>query len=135
MPTAQSGKDIYIQDGTGTGAIALGGQQSASLSVNGKTVDVTSRDSSGYREMLSGGGITSVDLSGNGIITDGTFVTDLLNRSIARTLNPYTITFSNGDKIAGSFQLTKFEAKGQHDGVQEYSLQLESSGSMTVTPV
>lgn len=133
--TATKGKDVYIMDGTGTGAVAIVGLRSTTITIDGETVDVTSRDDAGWRKLLAGAGIAKVSVKGEGIVDDGTQIDTLRARTIAQSLDAYTLVFGNGDKMAGAFQLAQFEQKGEYKGEQTASFSFESSGALTTTLV
>ena len=43
----------------------VAGMRTTQLSVNGEAVNITSKDSGGWRELLSGAGVRSVSVSGS----------------------------------------------------------------------
>ena len=55
---AQKGKEVLIKiwDGSDSYDI-IGGLRSSSITLNDESVDVTTKDSSGYRTLLAGGGV------------------------------------------------------------------------------
>jgi predicted secreted protein len=56
---AQNGTGIFVlMNGT-----QIGGQNSHSLTLNNKLIDITNKSSASYRELLAGQGTQSVDLS------------------------------------------------------------------------
>ena len=129
---AQPGRSLLLKAGTGTGALTIASLRTTSFTVNGETVDVTNKDSAGYRELLGTAGIVSASISGAGVLAGGTFDVMLINRSTARSLDLYTVTFGTGNSIAGSFQVTSYQSAGEYNGAQTYDVALESSGSFTV---
>lgn len=129
--TAQAGNNIYILDGTGTTAVAIAALRNTSIKISNKPVDTTNRDSGGWQELLSGAGITSVQVSGDGVITDGTIFATLGSRAIDRTSHAYTVDFGSGLTKVGNFILTDFEASGAFDKEQDYKLTLDSTGTIT----
>jgi TP901-1 family phage major tail protein len=129
--TAQKGKDMFILDGTGTGATAIAALQTVGLKINNKPIDTTNRDSNGWQELLDGGGITSVQFSGKGVITDGTIFSVLKTRMLDRSLHPYTLDYGSSLSLSGQFQVTSFQADATYDKEQTYTVQLDSSGTIT----
>jgi len=129
---AMLGRSFTLKVGVGGTAVAA--MRSTSFTVNGETVDVTTKDSAGMRELLATGGVSSMSISASGILSANAQATDFVAAAVARTLATYEITFDNGDKISGSFQVTSFQASGEYNGEQTYSISLESSGTLTVTP-
>ena len=61
---------LKIGDGAAPPAYAtVAGLRTTQLSVNGEAVNVTTKDSGGWRELLSGAGVRSVSVSAAGIFT------------------------------------------------------------------
>ena len=71
---AQKGKDILIKIGDGASPenfTTVAGIRTRTLSLNARTVDATDSDSTGqWRELLAGGGVKSMAVSGSGIFRD-----------------------------------------------------------------
>jgi TP901-1 family phage major tail protein len=128
--TAQPGLNIFILDGTGTAATAIAALRTTTLKIGNKPIDTTNRDSGGWQELLSGGGMTSIQVQGDGVITDGTIFATLGSRAIDRTAHLYTVDFGNALTKAGNFIITSFEAAGVFDKEQTYKLALDSSGTI-----
>jgi len=109
----------------------IGGLRATSLTLNQSTVDITDVDSSGWRELLSDAGIRSMALSGSGIFEDEAADETMRAKFFAGTIDTYQIQSAGGDKFTGSYQCTSYERNGEVDGAEEFSLTLESSGSIT----
>ncbi len=63
---------LKIGDGAEPPAFAtMAGLRTTQLSINGETVVVTSKDSGGWRELLSGAGVRHVSVAGAGVFTVG----------------------------------------------------------------
>ena len=61
---------LKVGDGAATPTFAtVAGLRTTQLSVNGEAVVVTSKDSGGWRQLLSGAGVRSVSVSGAGVFT------------------------------------------------------------------
>ncbi len=130
---AQKGRDFLLKVGTASGGTTVAGMRTTSLTVNGETVDVTNKDSAGARTLLAGAGVSSMSLSAAGILSGSAQATTLLGYSLDRSLNAFGIIFDNGDAIDGSFQVTQYQAGGEYNKEQTFSITLESSGALTVT--
>ncbi len=129
------GRNLLLKVGTGTSAELVAAMRSTKFSINGELVDATTKDSGGMRVLLGDAGVSKVTISANGLLSGNAQSVDFVNKTLNRSLNNYRLEFDNGDIIEGSFQITAFEASGDYNGEQTYSLTLESSGSMTVTSV
>jgi len=126
---AEKGLEFLLQKG----AVTLAGLRSTSFTLNGEEVDVTNKDSGGWRALLAGAGVTSMSISGSGVFQDDVTLAAMRVAAIAKTLDAYTILFESGDDYTGTFQCTSVEQSGEHNGEVTYSVSLESSGVITFT--
>src|SRR3546814_5858906 len=74
----------------GDGAIppayrTVAGLRTTLLSVNGEAVNVTTKDSAGWRDLLSGAGVRSVSVSAAGIFTGSDAEVRLRGHALARS--------------------------------------------------
>jgi TP901-1 family phage major tail protein len=133
MP-AEKGSAFLLK--IGNGAIppvfsTVAGLRTTQLSVNGDMVAITTKDSNGWRELLSGAGTRSVSVSGAGVFTGSAAETRLRANALAATLDDYQLVFEGGGQMAGRFQLTRLDYAGDYNGERSYTLALESSGPVT----
>ena len=78
----EKGSAFLLKVGDGGSPVAyatVAGMRTTQLSVNGEGVNVTSKDSGGWRELLSGAGVRSVSVSAAGIFT-GSFAAGSVRR-------------------------------------------------------
>lgn len=138
---AQKGSSFLLKDNsTGTPA-TIGGLRATSMTVNGEIVDVTTKDSSVFvssgndigREILTGGGITSMSISASGVFVDSATDENVRDAAFKGEVNDYQLVFGNADTIDGSFKITSYERSGEFNGEETYSITLESSGQITFT--
>ena len=137
---AQKGLDLLLKINTAavgsTPAFAtVGGLRSTSITLNEESVDATSKDSSGQRTLLAGGGVQSVSMSGSGIFTDS--ATEVLMRTTFAAQSGGSAVFKNYQIIVpglgtftGFFQITSLEYSGEYNGEATYSVSLESSAAV-----
>lgn len=135
MANAQKGSDFLLKDGTGTGATTIAALRSVAFSIDNKSIDVTTRDSSGIRELLGSAGVSSMQVQANGIFSDATDITNIFTRALNKSNNLYSVVWGNGDKYEGQFQVAKAQAAGEYDGEQTYDLTLDNANAGTFTPV
>jgi TP901-1 family phage major tail protein len=134
--SARTGRTLLLRDGTGTAAVTIAAMRTTSFTLSGETIDVTDKDSPGqFRELLGAAGTASVSISANGLLSGSTQSTNLASRVLNRSLNEYRVEFDNGDTLEGPFQIVSFEAAGEYNGLQTYSLRLESGGSIALSAV
>ena len=120
---------LKVGDGAAVPAFAtVAGLRTTQLSVNGEAVVVTSKDSGGWRQLLSGAGVRSVSVSGSGVFTGSAVETRIKTSALAGTIEDYRLTFEGGDSMTGKFLVTRLDYAGDFNGERSYTLTLESSG-------
>lgn len=132
MPISK-GRTLLLKTGSGGAAVTVAAMRTTRFTVNGETVDATNKDSAGMRTLLDAAGAARLTIAASGLLSGSAQATDFITRTLNRSLDPYRLEFDNGDVIEGSFQATQFEAAGDYNGEQTYSLTLESSGALTLT--
>lgn len=137
MP-AEKGRLFLVQLGDGATSesfTTIAALRSSTLSINGESVDISNKDSAGWRELLDGAGQSSVDVSGSGVFTDAVIQITMQGFTIDKSLNNFKVIFESGDDFTGAFQVTNLEYAGEHNGERTYSFALESSGAVVFTEV
>ena len=120
---------LKVGDGAGTPVFAtVAGLRTTQLSVNGEAVVVTSKDSGGWRQLLSGAGVRSVSVSGAGVFTGSAAEARLRASALAGVLDDYRLSFEGGDTMTGRFLVTRLDYAGEFNGERTYTVSLESSG-------
>ncbi|MEQ3710249.1 MAG: phage major tail protein, TP901-1 family [Tateyamaria sp.] len=133
---AQNGKDLLIKvDMTSDGQFeTIAGLRATRVSFNAETVDVTSLESQGgWRELLSGAGVRSANISGSGVFKDES--TDERARQIFfdGETPDFQIIIPDFGIVAGPFQVTALEYSGSHNGEATYEVSLASAGALSFT--
>lgn len=121
-PSGSAASDTYT---------TIAGLRSTSITHNEETVDVTSKDSSQVRELLAGAGIYSVTISGSGILTDSSSLTTLEGAMNASDFHNFQVVVADFGTYEGEFALTSLEITGEHNGEVQYSVTLESAGTVS----
>ncbi|PKB14237.1 TP901-1 family phage major tail protein [Novosphingobium kunmingense] len=106
----------------------VAGLRTTQMSINGDAVVVTSKDSGGWRELLSGAGVRSVSVSAAGIFLGSSAEARVRANALAGTIDDYELSFEDGDKLRGRFLVQKLDYAGDFNGERNYTMQLESSG-------
>ena len=135
---AQKGKDLLIKvDMTGDGQFdSIAGLRATRISFNAESVDVTSLESQGgWRELLSGAGVRSANISGSGVFRDAG--TDERARQLFFDgITPdFQVVIPDFGIIEGPFQVTSLDYAGTHNGEATYELALASAGMLSFTAV
>jgi TP901-1 family phage major tail protein len=120
---------LKIGDGGVTPAFAtVAGLRTTQLSINGEAVVVTTKDSGGWRQLLSGAGVRSVSVSGAGVFTGSAAEGRIRGNALAGTIDDYRLSFEGGDSMTGRFLVTRLDYAGDFNGERSYTLSLESAG-------
>jgi TP901-1 family phage major tail protein len=131
---AQKGLSMLLRLGTVGSPTTVAGLKDTTLSLNNEMVDVTNKDSAGYRTLLAQAGVQSLTITASGTAESAAGFETIQNYAFANSINTRNVIFGDGDTIEGSFQITKFDVAGQYNGAQTYSITLESSGAWTFSP-
>ncbi len=129
----EKGSAFLLKVGNGAapvGYATVAGLRTTQLSVNGEAVTITSKDSGGWRELLSGAGVRSVSVSGAGVFTGSAAELRIKASALAGTIDDYRLTFESGETMTGRFLVTRLEYAGDYNGERNYTLALESSGAV-----
>ena len=120
---------LKVGDGTVSPQFAtVAGMRTTQLSVNGEAVVVTSKDSGGWRQLLSGAGVRSVSVSGAGVFTGSAAEARVRGNALGGLLDDYRLSFEGGEAMTGRFLVTRLDYAGDFNGERTYTLSLESSG-------
>lgn len=130
---ALSGRDLIVKKG----ATVIGGVKTTSLSVDNSMVDITSKDSDGFRTLASFAGTRAMTISLDGIWdddllsavalgTDSALLTDITIESKSLTDGATTGTLS------GDFYLASYEISGSDAEAITHTATLESSGAWEI---
>ena len=130
---AEKGSAFLLKVGNGAQPpvfATVAGMRTTQLSVNGEAVNVTSKDSGGWRELLSGAGVRSVSVAASGIFTGSAAETKLKTNALAGLVDDYELSCESGEKLRGRFLVTRLDYSGDYNGERNYALSLESSGEV-----
>lgn len=130
---AEKGSAFLLKIGDGSepvGFSTVAGLRTTQLSINGEMVAITSKDSGGWRELLSGAGVRSVSVSGAGIFTGSAAETRLKGNALSGAIDDYRLSFESGETLTGRFMVTRLDYAGDYNGERNYTLSLESSGAV-----
>lgn len=128
---AQKGKDVLIKIAVSGSQVTVGGLRSSTITLNDEMVDITTKDSSGKREILGGAGINSVTFAGSGVFTDSTSEQQLRTNFGTGSLSAMSFIIPDLGTYAGNFLITTLEFAGEHNGEATFSLTAESSGNVS----
>lgn len=118
-----------------TGFVTVAGMRATQLKINGNQVDITSKSSNGWQELLSDAGVRKIDLTASGEYdaTVGGAQVFLEKAALANTFIDAEIVFGNGVTYVGTWAISDYTADGPHDNAQTFSMTLTSHGPVIRT--
>lgn len=131
--SAEKGSAFLLKVGNGAtppSYATIAGMRTTQMSVNGEAVNITSKESGGWRELLSGAGVRSVSVSASGIFTGSTAEVRLKSNALGGLIDDYELSFESGERMRGRFLVTRLDYAGDYNGERTYTLALESSGAV-----
>ena len=130
---AEKGSAFLLKVGDGGSPpafVTVAGMRTTQMSINGEAVNVTHKESGGWRELLSGAGVRSVSVSASGIFTGSAAEARLKSNALAGLVDDYELSFESGERLRGRFLVTRLDYSGDYNGERNYALSLESSGAV-----
>lgn len=128
---AQPGKDLLLKlDISDSGVFeTVAGLRATRISMNARTVDITTVESAGrWRELLAGAGVKTLSLSGSGVFKDAASDAAIRAAFFDGAIKTWRVIIPDFGTIDGPFQIDSLEYAGNHDGEASYELSLASAG-------
>ena len=135
---AQKGAALLVKLGNGASPevfTTIAGLRSTSITLNDEPVDITNKDSSGTRTLLSQGGVQSYSISGSGVFLDAAGDDTLRQKFGASTYANYQVIVPDFGTFTGPFMVASLEYAGEYNGEVTYSITLESAAGVTFATV
>lgn len=129
--TAQSGAAflLKITDGAATPTFnTVAGLRTTQMAIAGQAVTITTKDSAGWRDLLSGAGARTVSVSAAGVFMGSSAEARIRTNALSGAIDTYQLSFEDGSKLQGKFLVQKLEYAGDYNNERSYTIQLESSG-------
>jgi TP901-1 family phage major tail protein len=111
----------------------VAGLRTTQMSITGDTVVITTKESGGWRDLLSGAGVRQVSVSAAGIFLGSAAENQLRNNVLSGNIDDYELSFEDGAKMRGKFLLQRLDYSGDFNGERNYSIVLESSGAVVAS--
>lgn len=128
---AERGSAFLLKIGDGADPIVysvIAGLRTTQMSINGEAVNITTKDSGGWRELLSRAGVRSVSVSAAGIFTGSDAELRIRNHALAGAIDDYELSFESGERMRGKFLISRLDYAGDYNGERSFTFNLESSG-------
>lgn len=130
--SAQRGKDILLKiESEGGGFATVAGLRARTIALNARTVDATDGDSAGrWRELLSGAGVRSAAVSGQGIFRDAASDALIREAFFSQTAKTWRLMVPDFGQLEGLFLVAALEYAGEHEGEATFAISLASAGEI-----
>lgn len=130
---AQKGNDLLLKIDDGTGSfVTVAGLRSRRFTLNAEAVDITHAESAGrWRELLAGAGVKRASISGAGVFKDGASDAVIRATFFDGVIRSWQVIVPDFGTIAGLFQISSLDYRGDHAGEVTFDLSLESAGALT----
>lgn len=130
---------IKVESAAGSGIyINVGGLRTKSIKINNEPVDVTNSDSNGFRKLLEGAGVNSIEVSGSGTFADD-LAADLVRGAAEDNEHLNFQVIVPGDTYSrvytGKFMIADFEDSGEYNADVTFTMTLQSDGETVKTRV
>ena len=134
-----NGTDLILKVSPSSGGTEakLMHSQNVSISMNVDTIDISTKDSAGFRDLL--GGQKSFSLSADGLMdfeaaAGDTDVQELFTQALARTSVTFVFGIDDASlyNMSGSGFITSIEVSGGTEDAPTYSVSIEGTGALTV---
>ena len=130
----QAGKNILIKQGVGDAATTIGGMRTKSMTLNREQIDTTDSDSpSLMRELLEGGGVASMAVTGSGVFKGSAGEKACVAEVLSGAITDKSFIYPGLGTFAGKFQTTQCQLNGEYNGEAQFSLSFESAGLVVFT--
>jgi predicted secreted protein len=128
MASLAGRKIVLTWDGS-----VVAGVKSRSITVGNSTIDVTNDDSNAWRTLLEDIGVSNVDISVSGILTDDTLLAASLSGDTTATAS---FAFDAGltgsaQTLSGTFFMDSFAITGETEAGATFEATFKSSGAPT----
>ena len=132
---AQKGKDLLLKLDDGTGNfVTVAGVRTRRLSLSTDTVDATDAESAGrWRELLDGAGVKRASVAGTGVFKDQASDAMIRELFFDGVIRNWQIVVPALGVIAGLFQISSLDYRGEHTAEMTFDIALESAGPLNFT--
>lgn len=123
----------YLTSAAATPAL-IGGARTDSFTVNMEPIDITDKDDTGIVTYLDDIATKQLEMSVEGVLTDGTLTSLAVNTTSGTALHLLEFSVQSIGTLAGSFFMSSFASEGAEGGdPATFTASFTSSGAVTLT--
>jgi predicted secreted protein len=105
--------------------------RTADLSLSQEEVDVSTKATSGWKELGADMGLKSLTLSCEGVYNNTAVEIAVAERAVAGNVSEYMIVSESGSYWKGPFFITEYARSGTYNDAETFSMTLSSAGVVT----
>jgi TP901-1 family phage major tail protein len=133
MP-ARRGKDVLLEILLNGTFVKVAGIRNPQVTISNSVVDVTTADSEGrFRELLEGGGVTSVSVQGAGIYQGDGPAKQALLAAFTGAMLTARLTIPGMCLMNGAWLVSNFQNGNEYTDASTFSATFENAGFIEVT--
>ncbi|MEX0298013.1 MAG: phage major tail protein, TP901-1 family [Kordiimonas sp.] len=135
---AQKGRELLIQIHDGSGDfndenyVVVGGFDNNGITMNGEAVEITNKDSQGFKEYLEAAGNVSISLTGGGVFVDDESFRRVHEHMVNQTHPQCRVIVPEFARYTGSFSITSLSVTGNNGAAVTYEIALDSAGVIAI---
>lgn len=137
---AMAGKDILLQvwDSAGANLLAIAGQQGLTINRSADSIEITSKDSDGWKDKIAGMKEWSIDIDGLFVAGDSSHTslstaysngTPVCIKVVKRVVTAGTASYT--DMFGGIALIKDYPIEAPHDDAVTYSASFDGAGKLT----
>ena len=126
---SRSGRAVRIS----RNGVTIAGARTDSLTINNEPLDITDKDSAGWRTFMADAALRSVSCEIEGVLRDSTLIADSVGTVTTTLLRESVVTITGIGTLTGDFLLTNIQIGAEMGDVVTFTATLESGESMTAT--
>jgi TP901-1 family phage major tail protein len=113
----------------------FGGFKSNKLDFSSDSIDITNKDSGGFKESLESAGNVSLKVDGSGVFLDDASFQRVHDHFLSQTHPECKIVVPDFAEYTGKFEIESLSLDGAETGAVSFTIGLTSSGAVTVTSI
>jgi len=136
---AQKGRDLLVKIHDGSASFedanynVVAGMRTNSFGFTAEQIDITNKDSGGFKESLDEAGNVGLEVSGGGVFLDDAAFQRVHDHFLARTHMDCKLVFPDFAEYTGKFSIDSLNIGGNETEAITYEIKMDSTGPITVT--
>ena len=123
----------YLTSAAATPAV-IAGARTDSFTINNEPIDITDKDDVGIVTLLDDIATKQVEMTVEGVLTNGTLVSLAANTASGAALHLMQFAIQSVGTLAGSFFMNSFQGEGAEGGdPATFTASFQSSGAVTLS--